>query len=576
MSNTRKAIPTDNAPLSQERYMSSPEFAELRGISGTAVAARAAVVEDPAIRSLLWFLQAKSLEPGGLKRVAAELLERFADRIGTPSMHKFGMKPGQIYNASQVRAVRAEVEGGNFILRGEARSHFPYDDSGYCDAAQQLADAETEFDRSNAEQDLAASKRHPVSYPASEFMEICQYCTEDLPAFLTDLCINPRLAFVKPGAGAADRSYKQRLENEFPQQKLTVRAAQLWWFPDVVGALLDYQRQQEQAAREDFALTAIAQKVWDTLDFALKSGRMVVVEGWEGRGKSEAAKAWVRMHTGTARFVSLKGVANKTTVFREISRALGIACSYKRKSTEMQARIEDVLLRSRLMLVFDEAHFFFSQSARVYTRPELIDWVDTALANHDVPCAFITTPQFINCVKRAEEQAGWNYRQFRRRVRRWVQLPEWNTDEDLKTVARRIMPGITAHGSKLALGYAKMSLQGSPSRDISGLGDVAMEARLNAERAGREAVTFEDIEAAVNELIQSDTAFASRMAVPAKRSRKGHASPLKAPLTPLSEPDQTGESDEAAGDNFIARRLPVRPALADVLPPRAERELVPA
>ena len=33
---TRRANP--NAPLSQERYMSSPEFAELRAISGTAVA----------------------------------------------------------------------------------------------------------------------------------------------------------------------------------------------------------------------------------------------------------------------------------------------------------------------------------------------------------------------------------------------------------------------------------------------------------------------------------------------------------------------------------------------------------
>ena len=99
----------------------------------------------------------------------------------------------------------------------------------------------------------------------------------------------------------------------------------------------------------------------------------------------------------------------------------------------MQARVEDVLQRSKLMLVFDEAHFLFNQSPRIYSRPELIDWIDTALCNHDVPLALVTTPQFIHCVKRAENQVGWNWRQFRRRVRRWVQLPEWNTTADLES-----------------------------------------------------------------------------------------------------------------------------------------------
>lgn len=545
MSNTRKVNPDDNAPLSQERYMSSPEFAELRGVSGTAVAARAAVVDDPAIRSLLWFLQAKSFEPGGLKRVASDILERFAGRIGTPSMHKFGMKPGQVFKAEQVRAVRDELGGyHDFPLRGETWG-YSFGDGRYCDAAENLARAERERERERAKEQLEESKHHPTSYPVEKFLEACRHKPEDLAAFLTDICINPRLAF------GAEQNYGQRLANEFPGQKLETRSASLWWFHDIIGALLEYQRQQEQAAREDFTLTAIAQKTWDTLDFALKFGRMVVVEGWEGRGKSEAAKAWCRTHAGVARFVSLKGVANKTTVFREISRALGIACSYKRKSTEMQARIEDVLLRSRLMLVFDEAHFFFSQSSRVYTRPELIDWVDTALCNHDVPVALITTPQFITCVRRTEEQAAWNYRQFRRRVRRWVQLPEWNTDEDLKAVARKIMPGITAAGIKLALGYAKMSFQGSPGRDISGLGDVALEARFNAERAGRETVTFEDIETAVRELIQSDEAFSSRMAKPVKRSRNRRGERAAASLPPDESPAEdeslTGHADAFQG-----------------------------
>src|SRR5260370_14900811 len=75
--NTRHA--SEGAPISFERYMSSPEFAELRGIPGTAVAAKAQLYTNARKRSLLFFLQSLSLKEGGLQRVARTLLERFPD-----------------------------------------------------------------------------------------------------------------------------------------------------------------------------------------------------------------------------------------------------------------------------------------------------------------------------------------------------------------------------------------------------------------------------------------------------------------------------------------------------------------
>jgi hypothetical protein len=51
VSSTRRADP--NAPLSQERYMSSPEFAGLQGISGTAVAKRCGLLVSPDKQQLL-------------------------------------------------------------------------------------------------------------------------------------------------------------------------------------------------------------------------------------------------------------------------------------------------------------------------------------------------------------------------------------------------------------------------------------------------------------------------------------------------------------------------------------------
>ncbi len=510
---TRKTSAPDNSPLSQERYMSSPEYAELRGLSGTAVAPRAAIVDDPAIRRLIWFLQARSIEAGGLKRVAREVLEQYPGRIGTPSMHKFGMKLGQVYNAEQVSAIRAELpSAGEFILRGEVQS-YRWDDDG---SGFRLASA------TDGPEKFKEAQRHPVSYPVAKFIEACQHEPQALARFLTDICINPLLSFQKSGVRGKDRTvYEQRLENEFPDQHLKVKVAELPWFHDIIGALLEYQRCQEEAARADFVLTAIGEKIWETLVFALKAQSMVVVEGWEGRGKSESVKAWCRCNQGAARFVSLSGVTSKTAFFRAIAKALGIASSYSRTATEMQARIEDVLQRSKIMLVIDEAHFAFPQSQRIYSRPEIIDWIDTALYNHDVPVALITTPQFINCVKRAETQVGWNWRQFRRRVKRWVQLPQWNTEADLMAVARKILHGSSLAGFKLAVGYSRMSFHGSPSRDISGLGDVATEARILAEADGRATVTFEDVERAINEhLMPSDSTFAERMAAPLKGKAK--------------------------------------------------------
>src|SRR5438309_11122533 len=98
MSNTRQS--RDGAPLSQERWMSSPEFAELRGIQGGAVAAKAATLLNPRKRSLLFFLQSMSLRPGGLPQFAKDFLAMVPERLGSPTMHRIGIKLGQGYSRS--------------------------------------------------------------------------------------------------------------------------------------------------------------------------------------------------------------------------------------------------------------------------------------------------------------------------------------------------------------------------------------------------------------------------------------------------------------------------------------------
>lgn len=75
MSSTRHA--PQGAPFSYEKYMSSSEYTELRGIPGTAVAAKAQLYSDPRKRSLLFLLQSLSVEEGGLQRLGRAISETF-------------------------------------------------------------------------------------------------------------------------------------------------------------------------------------------------------------------------------------------------------------------------------------------------------------------------------------------------------------------------------------------------------------------------------------------------------------------------------------------------------------------
>src|SRR5260370_11935351 len=91
------------------------------------------------------------------------------------------------------------------------------------------------------------------------------------------------------------------------------------------------------------------------------------------------------------------------------------------------------------MIVIDEAHYLWPQYQRSYSSPELIDWVNTALVNHDVPVALICTDQFAKLKTRVETQTGWTSEQLEHRVKRYRKLPSTPTKEDLEAVAERLL-----------------------------------------------------------------------------------------------------------------------------------------
>jgi len=541
MSNTRHG-----APLSQERFMSSPEFTELRGIHGGAVAAKAATLLNPRKRSLLFFLQAISLRPGGLNQFAKDFLAMVPERLGSPTMHRNGIKPGKVYS----RAVADKISNELRLLDIDELSADDEDGNGGPDHKPSRFELE-------------------LDPRADRFLEVCRArALNELPDFVTELCINPYLKLDADG----DKDWMRRHEEESARRLCdatdsTYRqfvGVPTGWFDDLIGGLFEFKKRFEAAALKRFVMTSIGREVFETLDFCLSTGKPVAIVGNERIGKTTAIEAWCNLHLGESRFVSLSGLTNRTSVLRSIARAAGLASTYTRKAMEMQARVEDFLQRSRLVLVIDEAHFLFSQSVRLYSRPELLDWLDTSLYNHGVPFALCATPQFPQRLNEFEKQTGWNAGQFKGRVKRWRML-EAPTTDDLMSVARKLLPEADAATIKLVVGYALRS-----KRHMPAIVDTADEARLLASSARRNKVIYEDVKRALNELVRpsddaKERAFSppgSARAMPLKAGRKSAETPLQ--RSGKAADRMSGGEDLSAGKfdgrNGLSRSEPAMPA----------------
>src|SRR5207253_1609305 len=123
---------------------------------------------------------------------------------------------------------------------------------------------------------------------------------EPLSESLVELCINPKIEFSNGAASEFDR---------------------------VIDAVRDFKDKYEAKVQSDFVLTTIGREIFETLEHALAIGKMVVIEGESGIGKTTAIEAWCAVHQGRARFISLSGITHKTGFFRKLAGAIGLAAA---------------------------------------------------------------------------------------------------------------------------------------------------------------------------------------------------------------------------------------------------------
>src|SRR5260370_17621433 len=128
-----------------------------------------------------------------------------------------------------------------------------------------------------------STKEGGLWFVARALLKRCATCAEDeLKDLLIEFCINPKVVI--------QFSDEPHVTKSLPSDN------------EMADALRELQDSYERGVRSDFVLTTIAKEVFETLDHALAIGKMVVIEGESGSGKTTPVKASYEQHQTQPRF----------------------------------------------------------------------------------------------------------------------------------------------------------------------------------------------------------------------------------------------------------------------------------
>jgi hypothetical protein len=403
--------------------------------------ARLASAED---RELVWFLQWQSHQPGGLKAFAAEVLKRFADLIGPETLRSAGVKPSQQCTRAQVEAIREEMPG-HYPLRGEIEE--PDDISAFL-PPKKHAEAE--------------ALRHPSSYPAAVFFERSRAAAlVGLEGDLKELALDPKQA---------------------------VADGKPWYFPRLVSSIRQLMAERAEAQAGASVVTAIGQRIHESIDYARETSGLVVLIGQHQTGKTESAKDWCARYPGRARHVELDSESDELSFHRTLAKALGVACALSMKAQQIRDRVQEMLQGGDLVLVLDSAHYLWPSTIDYRALPVRVNWVISALTNHGVPVVLIAGPQFLANQKAMEERTRWTSDELSGRINHFEQLPGQLNEADLAAVARKLA-GV--EDDKIAAALASLAVN---SKQYLGAIKTAVDrAGFIARKAGRAGFTRADL-----------------------------------------------------------------------------------
>ena len=502
MSNTRKG--QHGSGFRMARFPASPECQADLMANQVARRCRQLGAED---RELIWFLQLLSHREGGLRQVARDLVVSIPKGNATSAMRKFGMKPGQVYMASHVKAIRDEIPLGqeNFPLRGEMTGS----------EAMNLPDIPDMVDdplgirRDHALrcQGLAQSraKSRPETYKAESFCEACRTAAAALPDYLAELCLNPSLRFEEGGP---------------------------WYLPALIEALREFKSAWIERHRQEVVFTDLGKQVCEALDYSRQEHCLVLIDGLARTGKTHAVKAWCELNAGAARYVQVPSTSDDLGFYRAIAKSLGVSINLNSSPVDLRQRIEDTLEGGQLALVLDEGHYLWPNVIDTRSLPARINWIMTALVNQRLAVAIVTTPQFFKAQKLIETKTRWTSEQFIGRIGHYQKLPNSLSEKDLFAVAKASLPEGDSASIEMLVRYAQAS-----AKYLAAIETATRRARFLAARDDRAEVARQDVKRAIAEsVIPSDSALAEALSGPVRQSRRASKRVPEAAQEPAAAP----------------------------------------
>ena len=426
---------------------------------------------EPRLVDLLWFIQWHSFQPGGLAKLADDLLAAFPDRVSIPVMRKAGPpgKAGKWTLVQCLTAWRAEYQPGGLGC-DDYYAPAGCDLSEFYRWARSLHAGDTDFNGLTPAQSAEGVRRFNFDYFATAARDLA---ARSLPEVLKAFC----------EAGNLD---SQPALLEPPT-----------WFPALVESLLEFMGQHAARERARLAMTEVTLKVFDALDFAVAERKLVRITGSARFGKTESVRTYCAMYPGRLRLVTVPCSNSERDLVRAVAEALGLAASYSADATSLRGKVEFILRHGRIGFVIAEGHFLFPTRYNSGTTPARLNWLRTQIVDRHLPCALVSTPQaYDGQRKRFDKATGYNMEQFTGRLALSIELPDRLSVADMTAVARLHFPDLRESLVGMAVGAAKQSQ--SYLKSIEG---ISSRARWLAGKRGAAGVALRDMEAAISDVV---------------------------------------------------------------------------
>jgi hypothetical protein len=507
---------------------------------------------EPRLLELLWFIQWFSFQPGGLVKLAEDVLSAAGDRVVTKAMKRAGPpgRDGQWTLEQALTAWKSEWRGPGLYQRDTlglaeydaeappAASRCEFLEWLACYVAMELTPERVNSglgcDKASI---LHGLRRFNYSYFKSKAAETA---AERLPGYLREICTIPD----------------------------TSVAAGPDWFPDIIAVLLEFMASHAAAEKSKLAATEVSRAVFDAFEYSWESKRLVRITGDSRFGKTESAKTYCAMYPGRFRLVKVPAGDADSDLIREVAECLGMGLPFGRLPTGKRQQLEDILRHGRIGIALDECHYLFPASFTRNSSPSRLNWVRGRIVDCGLPCVLMATPQTYEVQEtRFQRTTGYNLDQFTGRIALDKHLPEMISQGDLMAVARHHCGAVSQSVLDILVGAA----MAAPNY-VGAINNLASRALWISQRRGARAIALEDVRQAVSEVpglsVQLGLegsgaragAIVERQARPSRQRRKTPAEVVRE-LRPGGAEEDFGGSRMPAGRSEVSLSTPVLEAV---------------